>query len=354
MPKSRSDPLQAADYFQQARTKAEGIPLPVELVSFTHDQARLLGKAGKYQEALALEQEAYFLQDSMFTVEKAEAIAELQTQFEVAEKDLKIARLNEKDALNQLENTRLWAGLGIAGTVILLLGLAFVLYRQGQKQRLEAERQKAERAQFRAVLDAEEQERSRIAGDLHDSLGQLLSTTKLQLSSLGQPLSEGDQPRLSSAIDLLDESVTEVRQISHNLVPPALIRGDLLKAFRDLARLASNTDQLSFDLKLDASELFLPKDLEIHIYRIIQELINNSIKHSGCSELGLHLRQLANQLEITVWDNGGGFDLAAVQKGAGGLGWHSIQGRLRLLDGSFEMNSDLERGTKVRLHIPIS
>jgi two-component system NarL family sensor kinase len=350
----QNQPLVALEYYQQGFTLAESIPLPNALVKLRHDQARALGKVGRYQEALALEQEAYFLQDSLFTAEKAEAIAELQTQFEVAEKDLEIARLNEKDALIQLENTRLWAGLGIAGTVILLLSLGLVLYRQRQKQGLEAQRQKAEKTQFRAVLDAEEQERSRIAGDLHDSLGQLLSTTKLQLSSLGQPLSEIDQPRLISAIDLLDESVTEVRQISHNLAPPALIRGDLPKAFRDLARLTNNTGQLSFDLQLNAPDLNLPKELEIHIYRIVQELINNSIKHAGCSELGLTLNQRGQMLAITVWDNGGGFDLTEVQKGKGGLGWHSIQGRLRLLDGSFEMESDLETGTKVSLLIPIN
>lgn len=346
-------PALALDYYRQGFALAEAIPRPNQLIRLRHDQARVLGLLGRYEEALEREREAYFMQDSMFTVEKAEAIAELQTQFEVAEKDLAIAQLRETEALQALENTRLWSGLGVAALLLLLLGLGFLLYRQGQRQKLEAQHQKAQKMQFRAVLDAEEKERSRIAGDLHDSLGQLLSTTKLQLSSLGKPLTEQDQPRLASAIHLLDDSVTEVRQISHNLAPPALIRGGLLRAFRDLARLASNTDQLSFDLKLEVPQLTIPKELEIHIYRIVQELINNSIRHAGCSELGLHLWGKENRLEIEVWDNGGGFDLAAVQQGGGGLGWHSIQGRLQLLDGTFALTADLDQGTRVRLSIPL-
>lgn len=356
---------QAIAYYEEALQLAKDIPIPGQIQKMSHDLARALGEAGQYKRALALERKAYFLQDSLYDVSKAEEIAELQAKFETAEKDLRISKLEEEDAKKSLENTRLWSGLGISALLLLLLGLSFILYRQRQRRRLEAQLQLAQKEQFRAVLSAEEKERRRIAGELHDSLGQLLSTTKLQLSSIDpepDPSKTQDwtqNPKLTAAIGLLDDSVVEVRQISHKLAPPALLRGGLHKALRDLARLVRNTDKITFNLELDPSKTQdkpqnpeRSPELETHVYRIIQELVNNSLKHAGCSEMGLSLRQERGRIQIDFWDNGGGFDMEEVMAKGGGLGWQSILGRLKLLDGDVEIRSDLNEGTRVKVEVP--
>lgn len=346
---------QAVPYYEQALQLATEIPMPENIERGSHNLARALGGAGQYERAFSLEREAYFMRDSLYNIAKAEEMAELQAKFETAEKDLTISKLEEETATESLENTRLWSGLGISALLLLLLGLSFLLYRQRQRRLLEAQLQLAQKEQFRAVLSAEEKERRRIAGDLHDSLGQLLSTTKLQLSSI-DPMPETQNAKLQTAIGLLDDSVTEVRQISHKLAPPALMRGGLISALRDLSRLVRNTDKIAFNLELKTPN---PKpetrnaELETHIYRIIQELVNNSIKHAGCSEMGLTLKQEANMLHINFWDNGGGFDLDEVLSTGGGLGWQSILGRLKLLDGEIDIQSDLQKGTEVRLRVPL-
>jgi signal transduction histidine kinase len=136
------------------------------------------------------------------------------------------------------------------------------------------------------------------------------------------------------------------------------MRGGLHSALRDLARLVRNTDKIAFDLKVDAykpetGNRELPKELETHLYRIIQELVNNSLKHAGCSEMGLSLNQKTDELHIHFWDNGGGFDPEEVLSSGGGLGWQSILGRLKLLDGDIDIQSNLQQGTEVRLQVPL-
>jgi two-component system NarL family sensor kinase len=347
---------QAISYYEEALQLAKDIPIPKQIQKMSHDLARALGEAGQYERALALERRAYFLQDSLYRVTKAEEVAELQAKFETAEKDLEISKKDEKIARKDLENTRLLSGLGIAALLLLVLSLSFLLYRQRQGRRMEAQLQLAQKEQFRAVLAAEENERRRIAGELHDGIGQLLSTTKLQLSTV-KPESETQNPKLETAIGLLDDSVVEVRQISHKLAPPALLRGGLHKALRDLARLVRNTDKIAFSLDLDPQN---PKpetrnpELETHLYRIIQELVNNSLKHAGCSEMGLSLKEVGGSIHIDFWDDGGGFDMSEVMAKGGGLGWQSILGRLKLLDGDVEVQSDVNEGTKVKLAVPSS
>lgn len=347
----------AVKYYEEAMEVAEMVPSLEDMEMLSMNIGRVKGELGQYEDAFYLTRKAYFLQDSLFLISKAEEVAELQTKFETAEKDLRISKLEEEKTKESLENTRLWSGLGIAALLLLILGLSFLLYRQRQRRHLEAQLQLAQKEQFRAVLAAEEKERRRIAGELHDGIGQLLSTTKLQLSAI-DPKPETQNPKLSSAINLLDDSVVEVRQISHQLAPPALMRGGLHSALRDLARLVRNTDKIAFDLKVDAykpetGNRELPKELETHLYRIIQELVNNSLKHAGCSEMGLSLNQKTDELHIHFWDNGGGFDPEEVLSSGGGLGWQSILGRLKLLDGDIDIQSNLQQGTEVRLQVPL-
>ncbi|MEM7660232.1 MAG: sensor histidine kinase [Bacteroidota bacterium] len=342
----------ALTYYEQATQTAVEAGFRERHQQLLHDQARVLGLLGRYERGFQLEQLAYRMQDTLFEENKVEALAEIQEKIEVAERDLKIARLEEDKAQQDLENTRLWAGMGAVALLMLAGLMSGLWFRQRQLARFEAEKVAARQAQLKATLEAEENERERIATELHDSLGQLLSTTKLQLTSLPQPAESKDQQVLSGALHLLDESVGEVRQISHNLAPPALMRGDLISALRDLVRLIRKTGGVKVSLENEVQQTQLSKKSEIHLYRIIQELINNSLKHSGCSEIALRLWQHKGSLWVEIQDNGQG--LASQTVPQHGLGWQSILGRLQLLNGKHELIQEPEQGLKVRLKIPFS
>lgn len=342
----------AESYYHEALEIARKVNIPEAIERNQHNRARALGEVGKYEQAFQLEREAYFFRDSMFQLERAENLARYQAEFDLTQKDLDISRLEEAKAVEELENTRLWAGIGGLLLMILVGTLSFFIYQYRRERLQESRLRELEKKQFGAVIKGEENERRRIAGDLHDSLGQLLSAIKLQLSSLDPAELGKGQDKLGNALGMLDESVKEVRQISHNLAPPALLRGDLRLAVSDLGRMISQTSDLKVSTELPEAPLSIDRDKEMHLFRIIQELVNNSLKHSGASALKIGLSESKGNIEAFVEDNGKGFDPDLAFERKGGLGWHSIHGRLQLLNGTFSLKSDPTKGTRVMFGFP--
>lgn len=343
----RKEFLAAEALYKQAYDLAEAIQLPEYMERLTHGRARVLADAGFYEKAYQFEREAYFLRDSMFQIDKAEALAELQAEFEVAEKDLSISNLEKLNVMEALRNNQLWSWIIGLSMLLIMLALIFGLYQIRQQRLKDLAFRERENAQFRAVLTGEEKERKRIANDLHDSLGQLLSATKMQLSSIGPQQEEFTNSRLTTAMSMIDESVKEVRQISHNLAPPALLTGDLSKAIRDLGRMIQNTRNV--EVNLDLQDLTLLPEMEMHLFRIIQELVNNSLKHSGAKLIHISASQDETHIFASISDNGKGFNPQDTLNNGGGLGWHSIHGRVKIMNGDIEVTSSQVTGTSVSL-----
>ena len=213
-----------------------------------------------------------------------------------------------------------------------------------------------EKIRFKSVIEASEQERKRIAGDLHDSINSMLSSAKLNMSGLEDDINKNskiDKQLLNNSINLIDEAFHEVRNISHNLMPDSLTRLGLIPALKDHIRKINQSHQLK--IKLD----FPPKPgkrleekIEIALFRIIQESLNNIIKHACATHAEIKINKKNSSFTIMIRDNGKGFDTGLLEHNPG-IGWKNIYSRIAMINGKIEVNSKPGNGTIIKLYIPI-
>ena len=201
-----------------------------------------------------------------------------------------------------------------------------------------------------SMIEGQEAERLRIAKDLHDSLGGLLSTVKAHFTGIRQEQKQLNESSLAiKTNDLIDEACIEVRRISHNMMPHALSISGLQGALQDMSeRLSDEGYQTTFEIN-GVPELENTK--EVMVYRLMQEIISNIRKHAQAKSIFIQIFGHKKELNITVEDDGTGFDVAkAVEKG--GLGLKSIQSRVAYLDGTINWDSQPGQGTTINITIP--
>jgi signal transduction histidine kinase len=207
----------------------------------------------------------------------------------------------------------------------------------------------------RAIIEAEENERKRIAGDLHDGLGQMISAVRMNLSGLADRITistESDKLLFDKTIALTDESCKELRVVSHNMMPNALLKSGLSSAVKDFIDKIDHS-KLQVQLHTEGLNERLHSSVETVLYRVIQEIVNNVIKHSSANRLDISLFKDAEGISCTIEDNGKGFNQEAKEK-SDGIGLKNIQARISYLKGSVEFDSAPGRGTLVAIHIPLS
>lgn len=315
----------------------------------------------QYMEAYEFEHQAKLVGDTIQSGQAAAKMAEMQTRYEAEKREtrnrLQAAQLLAQRLLLRRREVQLWSGLAVGG---LLLGLAYLLYNRRRLRReveFAQERQRLDRQRTAAVLEAEEAERHRIGADLHDGVGQLLSVVKLNVDALSEELrphlSTDQTQRFGDALDLVDESVREVRGISHNLLPNALIKRGLARAVREFLEKIQRPGRLRIRLEtLGLDEPRLDPMVENTLYRVIQELVQNIVKHAQASELTLHIIRHEGELTLLVEDNGVGFDPAVPAAGAG-IGLHSVASRVAYLGGTLHLDSRPGHGTTVTATVPV-
>lgn len=215
---------------------------------------------------------------------------------------------------------------------------------------MEKEKQNSKISTLTALLEGQEQERGRLARDLHDGLGGLLSGTKLQLSILDPQQSENIEEGISKSINQIDGAVEELRRVAHNLMPDLLMKYGLVAAIQEFASRMSNS-ALNIHTEFINYSNSLSEEKQLLIYRVIQELVNNAIKHAKASEIIIQISEEDNVLNLTVEDDGKGFDLANLdfRKTAG---FHNIESRVQFLKGTMNITSQLNIGTSIELLIP--
>ncbi len=213
-------------------------------------------------------------------------------------------------------------------------------------RRLEDERQQE---LLKAVIETQESERKRLAEDLHDSVGQVLSAIKLKLHKLDKQ-NEGKNEMLADTCKLTDECIQEIRNIIHNVLPPVLTDFGLIDALDALcSKINSSTPiQVSFSKKL-SNERF-PSAVELTLYRIAQELFGNAVKHSEASAIHIELSKQGYALIMSFRDNGVGFKLDEVKRGFGIKNLHS---RVQLINGKIDIYSKPLSGTITTIEIPL-
>jgi two-component system, NarL family, sensor kinase len=296
------------------------------------------------------------VKDSSMTAERAKIVYDLEVQYESEKKQQQIALLESKGKVKDLELQRSRAIIFIIiGGVIFLSGLIYLFYKRSRdKQRLSQarEREESQRLRFAAVLEAEENERSRVAKDLHDGIGQLLSTAKLTLSAMDEPSSTESSKMLNNSMQILDEATREVRTISHNLMPATLTQIGLGAALHDLFMKINESNLLRVNLSVTGLEERLPLSTEIAIYRVVQEIINNMIKHSKADTITVKIVRNQSSMYLSISDNGVGFEKDLIAKSTG-LGWKNIFSRISMLNGEIEVDTKPGSGTNVNIQFAI-
>lgn len=239
--------------------------------------------------------------------------------------------------------------IGVIITLIVIFSLLIfivavvVLYQKKLREK--------QQSLFQSVIDAEEKERTRIAKDLHDSLGASLSAVKLYFEGLKPSIP--DQEKSSLVYDMLANACNEVRAISHQMMPQVLIREGLFVATRQFCMPFMSLPKLKFELNILGPEIRPPSPTtELMIYRILQELINNSLKHSKATEIIVQLIQSKNELILSVEDNGIGGDIN-VNESNNGLGISNLVSRVKYLNGQISFENVENSGLTALVIIPI-
>lgn len=200
----------------------------------------------------------------------------------------------------------------------------------------------------------QENERIRIARDLHDSIGQKLSVIKMMLSTVAmQEQNKTSNEEIELATQLVDETIQETRNISHNLLPTELRFGlvDAIKRIADEINKAGNT---TIEVAIDSQvkNIAFSKEKEIAIFRIVQEVFSNILKHAAATKVSFQIEWKAQQLHFTIKDNGRGFNVKNIGKSSG-IGWQNIFARIKMMNGTISIQSENITGTIIQFTIPL-
>lgn len=325
-------------------------PLNHNKLRFLYELAATEAALGNMKAAYEWQQQYSVLADSLHAARTETDIAALEASYQFAQKEKEVLILNNRARIQQL---LLWGG-----GILFIVTLLFFIYLFKQRkiktvQQLKLLQQQQQNAVTHALLQGEERERRRLARDLHDGLGGMLAGVKINLSEVTFNTQATDNSTLLHKISgQLDNSVTELRRIARNMMPESLLRSGLEAALSDLCQ-SVTTDRLKVDLAMLNINAAIPKQVQLIIYRIIQELLANIMRHAGATEVFIQCSQYDELFYITVEDNGKGFEPALLtdQKG---LGLANIRHRVDFLQGILEIDSAPGKGTVINIEINVA
>jgi len=310
---------------------------------------------GRHQLAYEYLQKYKDASDSIINLDSKKYLTELEKKYETEKKDKQIILQQ-----SQLQKRRI-IDYVLIGSALALLIIFFLTYRNyTQKQKLQQQRiVELETLQqltaTEAVLKGEEQERTRLAKDLHDGLGGMLSGIKYSFNTMKGNLimtAENSQA-FERSMDMLDSSIKEMRRVAHNMMPEALVKFGLDTALKDFCNEIYQSGALKVSYQsIGLENAEIDQTVAITVYRIIQELLNNSMKHAAATYAIVQVTKGDGHLSVTVEDDGKGFD-TAILKRANGIGWSNIQNRVEFLKGSVDVQSSNDKGTSVFIELGI-
>ncbi|BDQ11458.1 ATP-binding protein [Sediminibacterium sp. TEGAF015] len=294
--------------------------------------------------------------DSLLLSEQNKKILQAQLDSSISEE--KINRLSEQNKIKALEVARKNNQIVIALISIGLIALfVYYLYKRKQNIQISIHQKEMLIQQKNATIDiinAEEKERKRIASDLHDGVGQMMSAAYMNLQAIKDQLnniSPDDAELFNKSMSLVKESCDEVRQVSHNMMPNALLVKGLAKAVQEFIG-QINQRNLKINLSTEGILHALPSHVEGVLYRVIQESVNNVIKHAMATHLDISINQSEDGIDVMIEDNGKGFENGLIHKE--GIGLSNIKSRIHYLGGTVEWNTSLGNGTLVAIYIPLT
>ncbi len=297
------------------------------------------------------------LKDSINDTRQNVAISEIKEKYD----NEKLRADNLVTEANRVKNRNIALALG--GSLILGSIIAFLVYQNKQRQqqlilqdkevkaqKLQAQLKEEELKSINAMVEGQEKERQRIANDLHDDLGSLMANIKMHFSSFKSKDSDHLYQRTN---DLIEEAYQKIRHIAHAKNSGVLAKNGLYQAIKNHAKSVSAAKEIKIKVIENGLHERLENSVELTIFRIIQELITNTIKHAEAKELDIHLNQYDNVFNIMVEDDGIGFDNTKPRKDQSGMGLNSIERRIEDLGGTVIIETRPESGTSVIIDIPL-
>lgn len=294
------------------------------------------------------------LSDSVLNSSITNSTIRIEKRLETERKDAQIKL--QQVQLDQKTNLTYFLGAGVLALFLILL-LSYVNYSNRQKlQQSKIDELETEKrlAAIGAVLKGEEQERTRLAKDLHDGLGGMLSGIKFSLNRVKENLgmTPDNAQAFERSIDMLDSSIREMRRVAHNMMPEILVKYGLDVALKEFCNEIDRSDVMRVKYQSVGMSYPIEQSTAVIVYRIVQELLTNAIKHSRAQQVLVQVHQFSQDklLAVTVEDDGKGFDTKMLNQ-PGGMGWRNIQNRVEFLKGRLDVQSSPGKGTSVMVEI---
>ncbi len=333
-----------------------------ELVNYSltlkNTLAKIHFRKGDFEKGNAYLEEYELLDKEVYDQENAKLLTDLQVQYDLEKKEsqiaLQTAEIQEKNATLQ-RNYFAFAALGL---LLALVGVAFVFYQNRAKRKQELlvkDRElKVKEAYIQASLESQEQERRRMAQDLHDGFGQYISALRMYVSQLksDQAKEEFKSELVSRTDSVLDEMSKEISNVVYDLMPATLIRFGLISALEDLAHRINAGQKVKLEIESQNLPERMDELVEINLFRICQEWINNVLKYAKAQHIALNLSENQGIARLQILDDGQGFDLIIFQHSKRN-GWKNITTRAELLNGKLELFTQVgQQGTELLITFP--
>lgn len=357
---SQKNPLKAQEYCNQAKSMAKQMNDSEFIMKSCDCLYEAYNKLGNYKASLQNHELFNRIKDSVFNEKNIRKITQVGMQYDFDKKEAEQQLiLQEKNR----QKNQILTGLIAIGIFALML-LAFFKKRLKyqrtiaqqtediQQQKITDLQQKNKLLAMSSMIEGQEAERLRIAKDLHDSLGGLLSTVKAHFSTIQKEIEPlGELNLTGKTNDLIDEACLEVRRISHNMMPHALSISGLKGALEDMGE-HLNAQGYSTTVEINGIPEDIESTKEVMVYRLVQEIVSNIRKHAAAKNILIQLFGHKNELNLIVEDDGSGF-LYKEALDKGGLGLKSINSRVEFLDGNIQWDSQPEKGTSITINIPV-
>ncbi|ADY29852.1 tetratricopeptide repeat-containing sensor histidine kinase [Cellulophaga lytica] len=328
-------------------------------------QARSFYKQEDYKNAYATMTQLFGVLNEIKDKQQREIIKELEIQYETIKKEQAISDLKEDQIKQQaeLDRQKTIKAAFLIGFLVILIPVIALLYTYYQKMQAQSElakkneeinsqkvaalKQEQELKLIKAAIEGQDEERKRIAQELHDSIGGNLAGIKLQLASVKEKTQT-----LNTISGQLDETYQLVRDISHTLIPKKFRQDDFTQLIKEYTKSITSTGKLNVEFHPHPEDKIntLNEIVKMELFKIIQELMTNTLKHAKASTTDIHLNYFEDSITLLFEDNGKGFDTS---KNGEGIGFKNIKSRIEKLNGTLHVDSAINRGTVVSIEIPI-
>jgi two-component system, NarL family, sensor kinase len=362
------DYVSARNYMVQALQGAKESNFEIEKIEILKELVKIEKKTNHPADAFTYLEQLDIIKDSNSISTTKRAIAEIENKYKASEKEKQINQLQNDKQLQTLSiRQKSTLNYFLLAAVAALLVVGFLAYRiirnrqQLAKQQDELHQQRIRELEkdkqlvaVDSMLKGQEEERSRLARDLHDGLGGLLSGVKFSLINMKDNLivTSDNMAVFERSLDMLDTSIKELRRVAHNMMPEMLTKFGLDEALKEYCNTINTTKLLTVKYQSVGMTSRLENSTEIIIYRIIQELLNNIMKHAAATEVMVQLVKEDERFSIIAEDNGKGFDTAMLKNNKG-AGLTSIQSRVNYLKGQLDIHSEPGKGTLVTIEFNV-